>query len=414
MEKRIMMKIGDSSERGQVLVIIVFAIFGLIGMTGLAIDGSRAYSDRRQAQNAADTAALAASLANIRGDASWMNVGYTRAASNGYDNNGTSNIVNVYNPPIQGPYTGDTNYVQVIITSHLDTLFGRVIGIEQVTNTVEAVARVDPSVWTSLYDGHAIVGLSPHDCQAFKFQGNANTTITGGGLFVNSDCDSAAFFNNSSSALLTAPSLTVVGDEDHKAGALNVGTITENASDQAYSYPPSEYILPNPDCNENATKVGETLTPGNWSGTFPPAGVKYLESGVYCVNNGDFRLNASDYLEGYDVFIWMDKGGVTWNGGATIKLYAPDTGPYEGLLLYLPITNSNSITINGDSDSEFVGSFLAPAAPITINGTGGATGLNGQVIGYTVDLGGTSGINIHYDNSNAWETLTTPSIDLMQ
>jgi hypothetical protein len=205
-----------------------------------------------------------------------------------------------------------------------------------------------------------------------------------------------------------------VGDEDHKAGALNIGTITENASDQAHPYPPSEYILPNPDCTDNATKVGETLIPGNWSGTFPPAGVKYLESGVYCVNNGDFRLNASDYLEGHDVFIWMDKGGVTWNGSATIKLYAPDTGPYKGLLFYFPITNSSSITINGDSNSEFEGTILAPAAPITINGTGGATGLSGQVIGYTVDLGGTSGINIHYDDSNTWEALTTPSIDLMQ
>jgi Flp pilus assembly protein TadG len=409
-----MMKTENSSERGQVLVIIVFAIFGLIGMTGLAIDGSRAYSDRRQAQNAADTAALAASLANIRGDANWTTVGYDRATSNGYNNNGTTNIVNVYNPPIQGPYTGDTNYVQVIITSHLDTLFGRVIGIEQVTNTVEAVARVDPSVWTSLYDGNAVVGLSPHDCSAVKYQGNANTTITGGGLFVNSDCDNAAFFNNSSSALLTAPSLTVVGDEDHKDGSLNIGTITENASDQAHPYPPSEYILPNPDCTENATQTGETLSAGNWSGTFPPAGVKYLESGVYCVNSGNFRLNASDYLEGHDVVIWMNSGDVRWNGGATVKLYAPDTGPYKGLLLYMPITNTNEIVINGNSDSEFIGTFLAPAAPISINGTGGATGLSGQVIGYTVDLGGTSGINIHYDNSNTWEALTTPSIDLMQ
>lgn len=408
------MKTGNSSERGQVLVIIVFAIFGLIGMTGLAIDGSRAYSDRRQAQNAADTAALAASLANVRGNANWTTIGYDRATSNGYDNNGTTNIVNVYNPPVQGPYTGDTNYVQVIITSHLDTLFGRVIGIEQVTNTVEAVARVDPSVWTSLYEGNAVVGLSPHDCKAVKFQGNANTVITGGGLFVNSDCDTAAFFNNSSSASLTAPSLTVVGDEDHKAGALNIGTITENASDQAHPYPPSEYILPNPDCTDNATKVGETLTPGNWSGTFPPAGVKYLESGIYCINSGNFRLNASDYLEGHGVFIWVNSGDIRWNGGATVKLYAPDTGPYKGLLLYTPITNTNEIVINGNSDSEFEGTFLAPSAPIQVNGTGGTNGINGQVIGYTVDLGGTAGIKIHYDNSNTWEALTTPSIDLMQ
>ena len=408
------MKAGHSSERGQVLVIIVLTMFGLIGITGLAIDGSRAYSDRRQAQNAADTAALAAALAYVRTPGEdWTAVGFSRAASNGYDDNETSNFVDVYHPPIEGPYAGNTNYVQVIITSHLATLFGQVIGIEQVTNTVNAVARVDPSVFTELYDGHAVVGLAPHACKAVKYQGNANTTITGGGLFVNSDCSSAAFFNNSSSASLTAPSLTVVGDEIHKEGALNVGTITENAADKARPYPPREYILPNPECSENATQNGETLTPGNWSGTFPPSGVKYLEGGVYCVNSGNFQLNASDYLEGHDVFIWMESGEVRWNGGATVKLYAPDTGPYAGLLLYLPITNSNGVTINGNSGSEIVGTILAPAAAVDIQGTGDA-GITGQIIGYSVDLGGTSGVNIHYDNTQAWLTQTTPSIELMQ
>jgi hypothetical protein len=402
------------SERGQVLVIIVFAMFGLIGMTGLAIDGSRAYSDRRQAQNAADTAALAAALAYVRTPGEdWTAVGYERAASNGFDDNETSNFVDVYHPPVEGPYTDNTDYVQVIITSHLPTLFGRVIGIEQVTNTVQAVARVDPSVPTELYDGNAIVGLAPHECKAVKYQGNANTTVTGGGLFVNSDCPTAAFFNNSSSAFLTAPSLTVVGDEDHKAGALNVGTITENAQDQAKTYPPREYILPKPDCSDDATVDGETMTPGNWSGTFPPAHVKYLESGFYCVNSGDFKLNAGDYLEGHNVLIYMATGKVTWNGGATVKLYAPETDPYKGLLLYLPISNSSTVKLNGNSDSGFEGTIMAPASPIEINGTGDA-GIIGQIIGYTVDLSGTSGIDIHYDASKVLHLLTSPSIELKQ
>jgi Flp pilus assembly protein TadG len=398
-----------SSERGQVLVIIVFAIFGLIGMTGLAIDGSRAYSDRRQAQNAADTAALAAALAYVRTpDGAWTDVGYSRAA-----NNGTTNLVDMYYPPSVGPYAGNTDYVQVIITSHLPTLFGRVIGIEQVTNTVQAVAKVDPSVPTELYNGNAIVGLAPHECKAVKYQGNANTTVTGGGLFVNSDCPTAAFFNNSSSASLTAPSLTVVGDEVHKDGALDVGTITENAQDQAMTYPPREYILPKPDCSDDATVDGETMTPGNWSGTFPPAHVKYLESGFYCVNSGDFKLNAGDYLEGHNVLIYMVSGKVTWNGGATVKLYAPETEPYKGLLLYLPITNSSTVTINGNSDSKLEGTIMAPASAIEIKGTGDA-GMIGQVIGYTVDLGGTSGIDIHYDDSKVLQLLTSPSIELKQ
>ena len=103
----------SSTERGQVLVIIVLAMFGLIGMTGLAIDGSRAYSDRRQAQNAADTAALAAALAYVRTpDEDWTAVGYARAASNGYDDNETTNFVDVHHPPIEGAYAGNADYVR--------------------------------------------------------------------------------------------------------------------------------------------------------------------------------------------------------------------------------------------------------------------------------------------------------------
>jgi hypothetical protein len=403
-----------SSERGQVLVIVVLTMFGLIGLAGLAIDGSRAYSDRRQAQNAADTAALAAALAYVRTPGEdWTAVGYSRAASNGYDDKETTNFVDVYHPPTTGPYSGNSEYVQVTITSHLPTFLGRVVGIEQVTNTVQAVARVTPTIFTEMYDGHAVVGLAPHECKAVKFQGNANTTLTGGGLFVNSDCDEAAFFNNSSSAALTAPFLMVVGDEDHKPGALNVPTITENATNQARPYPPREYILPNPECDDDAEQEGEMLSPGNWSGTFPPSGVRYLESGVYCVNSGNFRLNASDYLEGHGVVIWVESGDVQWNGGATIKLYAPTTGPYEGLLLYLPITNTNSIVINGNSDSGLEGQILAPASPIEVKGTGGA-GLTGQIIGYTVDLGGTSGVDVTYDKTKTWDAGTPPSIELMQ
>ena len=61
------MKQPHRHERGQVLVIAVLALVGLIGITGLAIDGSAAYTDRRRAQNAADSAALAAALAHVRG-----------------------------------------------------------------------------------------------------------------------------------------------------------------------------------------------------------------------------------------------------------------------------------------------------------------------------------------------------------
>src|SRR5215475_1233585 len=46
------------AERGQALVIVALLMTVLIGLMGLVIDAGYAYSERRQIQNAADSAAL--------------------------------------------------------------------------------------------------------------------------------------------------------------------------------------------------------------------------------------------------------------------------------------------------------------------------------------------------------------------
>lgn len=51
------------NERGATMVFIAFAMASVLTMTGLIVDGSRAFSERRQMQNAADNAALAGARA---------------------------------------------------------------------------------------------------------------------------------------------------------------------------------------------------------------------------------------------------------------------------------------------------------------------------------------------------------------
>jgi len=410
-------------ERGQALVIIALAAVALFAFAALAIDGSMVFSDRRHAQNAADTSAMAAALSKVR-QGPWESDGLSRAASNGYDNNGTTNEVYVYNPPVDGAYAGNTQYIQVKITSHVETYFARVIGFSQVTNRVEAVTRAIPSAITPLFDGNAVVGLNPSDCKAVKYNGNANTTVTGGGIFVNSDCKSGsagAFFNNSASAQLTAPCLQAVGTITYSSSAINVPSSCIQSGPPnvvPYNYPPENYYYPDVVCPAGGSQTGNTLSPGTYSGQFPPSGVENLDPGVYCVN-GAFRVNANDTLTGNGVFIYMQSGDVTFNGGATINLSAipgqmdPDSNPYAGLLLYMPMSNCGTISINGNSGSSFTGTIFAPCSDISILGTGDG-GLNGQVIGYTVDLSGTSDVSINYDNSLNWNPLIPAQIQVAQ
>jgi hypothetical protein len=404
----------DPSEKGQALIVLALAAIVLFGFAALAIDGSRVFSDRRHAQNAADTSALAAALAKIR-EQSFVSAATARAASNGYDNDGTTNVVEIYNPPADGIYAANSEYIQVKITSHVNTTFARVIGRSEVVNHVEAVARAVPGYKDSMFGGSSIVGLDPAGCKAVFFNGNANMTLTGSGIYVNSNCKPNAFYNQSSSpGILTTPCIQTVGDYEYTSGkVINTQPGCPRSSVPPVPAPP----LPTIDCGTDQATVqadGKTLSRGNWQGAFPPAGVTYLQSGIYCVRGGSFQVNGGDTLIGHDVVIYMIDGFVKWNGGATIELDAPDRGPYAGLLIYLPPTNSNVVVVNGNGDSRFVGTIMAPASEITIQGGGGASGLQCQFIGFRVNLSGSSETIIDFKPQVNYQPPIPPAVLLAQ
>jgi Flp pilus assembly protein TadG len=422
------------SERGQALILIVFAILALIALTALAVDGGNVYAERRRAQNAADSTALDSALAMVRGsDITGMRAeGLARASSNRYtDADATAASSNeevnveIYSPPNDGPYncanspTTCDQYVQVIITAEIRTYFGRVIGIPTVTNQVQAVARGKPPVATPMGFGNAIVSLAPDECKAVTYQGNADTLLTGGGIYVNSNCEDTAFFNNSGSAALTAPCVQAVGGIQYKPGALNI-TPDPSCINSGVSVLP-DIVYPDPVCTSDVSIDGDTMSPGTWppaghsgSTKFPPAGVENLESGIYCVEEGDFVVNGGDTLTGENVVIVVETGDISWNGGAEINLSAPTEGPYDGLLIFMPESNDGDVTINGNSNSNFTGSILVPSADVTINGTGSPTGLHCQIIGYTVDISGTSDMNLTYNADDNYEAPVPPQVELVQ
>ena len=88
-----------ASEKGQALILITLAAIGLFAFAALAIDGSMAFSNKRHAQNAADTSALAGALSYAREGKvdNIETVALARAQSNGYENiaGDTSTLVTV-------------------------------------------------------------------------------------------------------------------------------------------------------------------------------------------------------------------------------------------------------------------------------------------------------------------------------
>ncbi|HEX8598518.1 MAG TPA: TadE/TadG family type IV pilus assembly protein [Chloroflexia bacterium] len=76
---------GRQKTRGQAMVIIALAMFVLIGLVGLAIDGGSMYLQRRAAQNATDGAALAgtSTMLSAYQDMLYANGGYVSDGSSG-------------------------------------------------------------------------------------------------------------------------------------------------------------------------------------------------------------------------------------------------------------------------------------------------------------------------------------------
>ena len=418
------MKFSTHNQKGQALVLIVIAIVGLIGLVALAIDGGNAFSDRRHAQSAADTAGLAAALAKVHSQ-SWMDAGLSRAASNGYTNDGVRSTVQVTTDPM-GPgcdgtvpnpvnpnISGDKSsyYILVVIHSNVDTYFASVLGVNQIHNCVQAIVRGRPSITVPIAYGNALVSLDPSSCKSFWVHGTSDSIVEGSGVFVNSSCNSDALnaFDLTGSGQLQAPNICVVGGATYNSGGVYPAPNTNCGP--ALPYPP-DYIWPQPTCSVAATKGNNIVSPGNIQGSWISGNIT-MQPGIYCIS-GNVMIGSNDHITGNGVLWYFMDGGLTVNGGANVNISAPTGGDFAGLLIYLPLTNSNTIILNGDANSQYTGTILAPASQIQINGTNSNYGYHCQIIGFQIDLSGTGYDLIDYQDNQNFDITVPPSIDLVR
>jgi hypothetical protein len=419
----------NTSEKGQALILVTLAIVGLFGFTALSIDGGRAFSDRRHAQNAADTAALAAALANTNG-ADLVSVGQTRATSNGYNNNGTTNTVTIAStstPSGACPSTGKD--ITVTIVSHVPTTFGRVLGRNEVANTVTATSRSCDLYKTGgspLYAGNSVYATRTTACgngvndKAIYVGGSSQIQLWGGGMgSASTDGDCLHFKGGQAQFKLseTSPKTCAVIDTAATSGGTFTSVSPQDGCGQknygvSFGAPPADLGII---CATNATWSGSTMSPGNYTGTFPPPGVTTLQPGTYCIN-GDFTLNGNANLSGSGVTIVMNTGGIKWNGSMTLNLSGPTSGPYKGLTIYAPPSNSSQMTMNGSSNVTLTGTMLAQNAPCDFVGSGQIQKVTLQMICYTWQMNGNADVQIMYDANVLYAPQTTvnPTIALLK
>jgi hypothetical protein len=82
-----------------------------------------------------------------------------------------------------------------------------------------------------------------------------------------------------------------------------------------------------------------------------------------------------------------------------------------GMLVYVDPSNSNDVKLSGTTGTTYTGTFYAPTADCTINGTGDDIGLlSTQIMCNTIKITGTAEVTIEYNQAEVYSL--PPAIDL--
>jgi Flp pilus assembly protein TadG len=170
-------------RRSTILPQVILVLTALLGMTGLVVDGGLMMTARRAAQNAADSAAMAAAFELKRGNT----VANSKTAATTFVqtyNSLSAATVTTNIPPSTGPHSTGPNaahYAEVIVSYPVSTLFMGILGITSNNVQARAVAGYEP-----LTLGEGAIVLDPTAQPGLTIQGGASLVVDGS-VVVNSE-----------------------------------------------------------------------------------------------------------------------------------------------------------------------------------------------------------------------------------
>jgi hypothetical protein len=321
------------SRRGKVVALMAVCLVPVLGFVAVAVDGGILLSDRRQAQRAADSAALAAATdlftnwntaGGVDASGTAKQSALTTAAANGFNNDGVNSTVTVNIPPKSGQSLGRTGAAEVLITYNQARFFSKIWGSAALKVTARAVGR---GSYTPAAPG--ILILDPTDNNTLNVTATGNVTVTNGGAIdVNSkSANGGATCSNTGNIVADTINLS-----DNTYNHSNTGTLIGQVF---YKQPPT------PDPLANVPEPAQPALPTL------PASVLTLLGSNYSTNNG---VN--------------DSG----NKGNTIDLYP---GYYAGI----QVTGNDQIVLH-DNPGGSPGIYYIGSQGLSISNAGGIMGSN--------------------------------------
>jgi len=334
------------SQRGQTMVVFVIFLPVVFALLSFVVDLGSAWVKKREVQNAADAAALAAAWCAAKPSATGCSAGYV-AVGNNYvtDKNGLSGAsVEVNRPPTSGSHTTDTRYVEVKVTAGA----GLFMPSRSVPVHARAVAAaIPPAPEMNLFAFAMSTNCNPDN--SFSIRGSRN--VFHGALWSNGGFG-APGGNNVADELTIGPGCTPSGLSDDSFPTPKTGRTTE------WPVPPPPLLTVDgvQNCIAGGKKASTSSPTQAWKAANPP--------GVYC---RDDQFTLSSTFLGYT---WVAPKTIVQ--GSSPSLSPASTQP-EQIVLYATGTQSDAISVSA-SNFHFTGGLVAPNGGINFNGSGTTTG----------------------------------------
>jgi hypothetical protein len=397
-------------ERGQVLVLTVVCMGMLLAFMALAIDVGMLFRAKRNVQIAADAAAVAGAL-DYKYNASTtsaQSAGQTASTANEITNGSNGATVTINVPPQYGPYAGATGFVEAIVVQPNPTFF---IALVNHSATMKVGARAVAGsgagagcMWTLAKSGTdiSLVGSGAIDAAGCDIYDDSNSStalqLTGSGSITAKSIGIAGSYSDVGSGTLNPTPITGMApaaDPLANLGAPTIptGTCTSNCNP---SFTGSGSNTLNPGVYNSITNVGSgslTLTPGNYiingmisntgSGSVTLGAGNYTITGNFTdTGSGLMTLGAGQYIvEGNLAFTgsssvsatgvsFYTEGSTTVTGSGPMTLIAPTSGSNSGVLFFQSRSDTDGMQITGSSNLNMQGIIYAPAAALTLTGSG--------------------------------------------
>lgn len=411
-------------ERGQATIMMaVFMSLVMMGFLGFALDVGYFFQQERQAQAAADAAAIAAAEEYSYGNSSNVqSAANAIAALNGFDPAASTNPATVtITQPTSGNYAtssggSPSGWVQATVTRPVPTFFLAAfnrLGTMTVAGTATA-GQGETSPTCICLEGTSGMDLN--------MSNNSKLTATGCGVTVNSSSNNAVGVVGS--ATLSALSLgTVSSTWNNISNINNNGKITSSTDIVLGISSGCNPTLPTLPTYSSCTadplthygNGGSTYTVGPNSGNGTTTGgntICYnsltigsnndtvtLNPGVYVINGGSLHWLSGPQKGGSGVSFFLVNGAtVTIDNGANPTISAPTSGTYQNVLFYQPASNTNAMSLQGGSTTNMSGIVYAPGAALTV-GNGSSSTISLGVVAQSMTLnGGCNFVSTSYSN----------------